>query len=371
MAPAMEWGLVTTVKAAPEKVLAFVAHHLSLGCARIWLYFDDPDDPAYDLVADLPQVTAIRCDDIFWATAGRRPDRHQNRQSRNAQAAYRACRLPWLGHIDVDEFLWPQQPIAQILASLFRPINGPCGWNRMRRCTTPPCPMTSSPPRQFRAPLKLRHAHLRAPVLGAYAEILPEGHLSHTNGKSFFRTGIPGLSPRLHRRVLPKGTPPRPALRSPPATVAFPRPGPRRMAAPPCPFACRAAPISITRKCRPIWKSCRPGRDHLFLRPHPDPHLRCRRNVCASEGRLIDANLTLRAKVRSVRRLCPDWTAVPHALSGQRARHPITALRLLPIPRVWAAALCQRQKSANDGSDQDKRCVHGDLRANVPALFSA
>ena len=55
------WAVVATVKAAEEKVLAFVAHHLSLGAARIYLYFDDPDDPAHAAVAGLHRVTATRC----------------------------------------------------------------------------------------------------------------------------------------------------------------------------------------------------------------------------------------------------------------------------------------------------------------------
>lgn len=199
----MEWGLVSTVKAPPEKVLAFIAHHLSLGAARIWLYFDDPEDPAYDLVADLPQVTPVRCDDTRWATAGNRPDRHQNRQSRNAQAAYRACRLPWLGHIDVDEFLWPSRPVSEILADY--PADQPTlRMEPYEAMHDPSLPDDIFTARAFRGPLKARFAHLRTPVLGSYAAVLPEGHLSHTNGKSFFRTGVPGLSPRLHGAFMNK-----------------------------------------------------------------------------------------------------------------------------------------------------------------------
>jgi hypothetical protein len=199
----MDWGLVSTVKAPPEKVGAFVAHHLALGCARIWLYFDDPEDPAVDALARIPQVTTVRCDDIRWATAGNRPDRHQNRQVKNAQAAWRACRLPWLGHIDVDEFLHPAQPIAQILASL-PPDQLTLRMEPFEAMHDPSLPDDIFTARLFRGPLKPRFAHLRTPVLGAYAPILPEGHLSHTNGKSFFRTGIPGLSPRLHGAFLNK-----------------------------------------------------------------------------------------------------------------------------------------------------------------------
>ena len=294
MAPAMEWGLVSTVKAAPEKVLAFVAHHLSLGCARIWLYFDDPDDPAFDLVADLAQVTPICCDEIRWATAGKRPERHQNRQSRNAQAAYRACRLPWLGHIDVDEFLWPSIPVAEILASV-----PPKQWTlRMEpheAMHDPSLPDDIFTARQFRGPLKLRYAHLRVPVLGAYAGILPEGHLSHTNGKSFFRTGIQGLSPRLHSAFYRKER----------------LPGP--------PFERRLRLLHFHAQDRAAWLDALPFRltrgayqYHPELQAHLEtagpeeigyfydrtqslsPDLAA---LLREEGRLIEADLTLRAKV--------------------------------------------------------------------------
>lgn len=201
MATGVEWGLVSTVKAPPEKVAAFVAHHLGLGAARIWLYFDDPEDPAFDMVSRWPQVTPVRCDDIRWAAAGSRPDRHQNRQSRNAQAAWRACRLPWIGHVDVDEFLHPVIPVAEILGAV-PPDQPTLRMEPYEAMHDPALPDDIFTARQFRGALKPRFAHLRRAVLGAYADILPEGHLSHTNGKSFFRTGIPGLSPRLHGAFL-------------------------------------------------------------------------------------------------------------------------------------------------------------------------
>ena len=42
--PTPSWAVVATVKAPQDKVLACVAHHLSIGAAQVFLYFDDPDD---------------------------------------------------------------------------------------------------------------------------------------------------------------------------------------------------------------------------------------------------------------------------------------------------------------------------------------
>ncbi len=63
------WGVCATVRAPADQVLAFVAHHLDLGADRIWLHFDDPDDPALVLAAPLPRVTAVACDDAYWRTS--------------------------------------------------------------------------------------------------------------------------------------------------------------------------------------------------------------------------------------------------------------------------------------------------------------
>lgn len=197
----LRWGIVATVKAAPEKVAAFVAHHLELGASRIWLYFDDPEDPAFPALSRLRRVTAIRCDDDHWARLSGRPERHQNRQSKNARAAYRACKLAWLAHIDVDEFLNLAQPEAETIADILATLP-PAQWTLrvepFEAMNDPSLTDDIFTARQFRGALKPRVAHLRSDVLGGYAKILPEGHLSHANGKSFFRTGIPDLQPRLH-----------------------------------------------------------------------------------------------------------------------------------------------------------------------------
>ncbi|MEZ5798977.1 MAG: glycosyltransferase family 2 protein [Paracoccaceae bacterium] len=294
----MQWGLVSTVKAAPDKVLAFVAHHLALGCSRIWLYFDDPEDAAFDTVAGIAQVTPVRCDETRWAVAGRRPDRHQNRQSRNAQAAYRACRLPWIGHIDVDEFLWPSTSVAEILASL-PPDQPTLRMEPFEAMHDPALPDDIYTARAFRGPLKPRFAHLRTPVLGAYAAILPEGHLSHTNGKSFYRTGIPGLTPRLHSAFLNRER----------------LPGP--------PFDRRLRLLHFHAQDRAQWLAALPFRlTRGAYQYHPDlqAHLATagpeetgyfydRTQVLApdvadllrQEARLIEADLALRAKVAALR----------------------------------------------------------------------
>ncbi|MDT8854544.1 glycosyltransferase family 2 protein [Paracoccaceae bacterium Fryx2] len=191
-----DWGLCTTVKAPAEQVLAFVAHHLGLGAARLWLYFDDPEDPAAGALAGLDRVTVIRCDADWWK--GDRPEAHQNRQGRNMKRTWRAARLPWVGHIDVDEFLLPDAPIARALAAV--PGDQPqvrlAPWEALHDPALPDDIFTA---RHFRAQMGgAAQAANRIRVFGPYAPLLPSGMLSHSAGKCFFRTGVPGLQPRLH-----------------------------------------------------------------------------------------------------------------------------------------------------------------------------
>jgi hypothetical protein len=196
------WGLCTTLKAPVDQVRAFVAYHLGLGAARMWLFFDDPDDPAMAAVEHIPRVTATRCDDRHWRRIGKRPENHQNRQGRNMQMVYRQAELPWIGHIDVDEFLLPLRDIGAVLANQNRD-RAMLPMAPYEALHDPALPDDIFTARHFRRAMSGdRWADLRARVFGPYAALLPKGVLSHSAGKCFFRTGLPGVEPRLHGAFL-------------------------------------------------------------------------------------------------------------------------------------------------------------------------
>lgn len=110
------WAVVATVDESPALVQAFVAWHLALGAAEVMLYFDRPDDPAAALFSHLDAVSVIRCDAAHWERlAGRRPDKHEIRQVRNATNAYRHMQSDWLLHADADEYLWTGQAVSAAL----------------------------------------------------------------------------------------------------------------------------------------------------------------------------------------------------------------------------------------------------------------
>lgn len=196
-----EWGLCTTLKAPVDQVQAFVAHHLGMGASRLWLFFDDPDDPGFDAVSGLSRVTATRCDMAYWlALAGKRPDKHQNRQNRNMQAVYAQTTLPWLGHIDVDEFLAPQRDIGLILDAL-PPDAKALRLAPWEALFDPALSDDIFTARHFRAAMRGNGPAAdaaRGRVFGEFAPLLPKGVLSHSAGKCIFRTGLSRFEPRLH-----------------------------------------------------------------------------------------------------------------------------------------------------------------------------
>lgn len=206
------WGLVATVKAPEEQVLAFVAHHLSLGAARIWLYFDDPADPAFARVAQLPRVKAVRCTDWYWAIRGGRPVRLHSRQIGNARRTQRKCRLDWLGHIDVDEFLHSPRPVADILAEVPRDVPNVL-MDTFEAIHAPELQDDIFTARHFRGPLGPAWPELHAAVFGPVAEIVAKGNLGHTIGKSFCRIAERAIVLGLHE-VFRDGQPLRRAFHS-------------------------------------------------------------------------------------------------------------------------------------------------------------
>lgn len=117
MHPAM-MDIVTTLREPLPLTLAFVAHHLDRGVERLHLYFDDPHDPAIDLLTTERQVRITVCDAHYWATNGGRPAMIMARQALNAAVALTHVAAPWVLHCDADEFLINPSFVMRQLAAL-------------------------------------------------------------------------------------------------------------------------------------------------------------------------------------------------------------------------------------------------------------
>lgn len=199
------WAVVSTIKAPEEKVLAFAAHHLSLGADHLWLFFDDPTQPIPAPLTRHPRVTVTLCDDTHWTSfQKKRPPQHQNRQTQNARLTYRArVTSDWIAHIDVDEFILPQRPISAILDDT-PPETIAMKLEPFEAMHDPLLPDDIYTSREFRGALRHEHWPRRRAALGPYRKVIRDGMLSHTVGKVIYRTGIRGLLPRLHAVMLDK-----------------------------------------------------------------------------------------------------------------------------------------------------------------------
>ena len=114
------WGIVATILAPTLDVLRFAAYHLDAGAHRLFIYLDDPETNAYASLKAHPKIRVHQCNDAHWKKlGGRRPVKHQVRQSQNATHAYnRKTDVDWLIHIDVDEFIVSQADIGTTLYKL-------------------------------------------------------------------------------------------------------------------------------------------------------------------------------------------------------------------------------------------------------------
>ncbi|MEP2030062.1 MAG: glycosyltransferase family 2 protein [Paracoccaceae bacterium] len=188
-----KWGVVATVKAAHTDVLNFAAHHLDLGAHRLYVYLDGPAPETYATLKAHPKIRVTACDAVFWQkNGGWRPKKHQVRQIRNATHAYqRRTEVDWFAHIDVDEFLWPAAPIADLLKAL--PPDVQCA-------RTYPIELLagSNDAYKGRIPDNANRAAIAAELYPTFGEYLKGGFLSHVAGKLFYRTGITDLDVRIH-----------------------------------------------------------------------------------------------------------------------------------------------------------------------------
>jgi hypothetical protein len=80
------------------------------------VHLDNADEVSAHVINQLDGVTAVQCDAAYWAEKGFRPKKQEAQQSHNIQRIYGLAALPVIAHLDVDEYLYPKRPMADILA---------------------------------------------------------------------------------------------------------------------------------------------------------------------------------------------------------------------------------------------------------------
>ena len=207
------WGIVATVKAPADDILNFVAHHLNLGADEVHIYFDEPNPEAQSVLETHPRVKTILCDEKYWRRRRpheehQRPPMHQGRQFANAKWAYMHCNVDWLAHIDVDEFLWPQSPIAEQLAAL--PEECLCARLRPIEALSSEEQTDTEGKTFFKSCAKAWQQRLdeTPQIYPTFGGVLNGGYLSHVSGKLFVRTGLQDIRFKIHNLETPQGNNP-------------------------------------------------------------------------------------------------------------------------------------------------------------------
>lgn len=198
MAPS--WGIVATVKAPLRAIMDFAAWHLQQGAHRIYLHLDAPDPEAQAILKAHPRIRVTLTDEAYWQKLGRgRPGKHQVRQVANASRVLaRRAEVDWLAHVDVDEFIVPDRPMAEILAEQ----DAATRILRMRPVEAlAPAPDGPQPPDWCGKAMSLDRALRRAQTERIYPDFargLEGGFLSHVAGKLMVRTDLAGAQLRIH-----------------------------------------------------------------------------------------------------------------------------------------------------------------------------
>lgn len=118
--------IVTTVRDPGNTIESFIRYHLAIGISHLFIFFDNPQDTAIDLVKKFPQVSAILCDDrlqeqqkenkLYGPMMDHVTNEVMARQILNAETALQLALemgMNWLIHIDSDELFYTQESVSE------------------------------------------------------------------------------------------------------------------------------------------------------------------------------------------------------------------------------------------------------------------
>jgi hypothetical protein len=117
--------IFTTIRAPLNDTLAFVNYHINIGIDHIYLFFDDPDDQAVDVLSPDKRITCYRCNAGYWADKANdlpKSDLSINvKQEINSRVAINISRekgYKWICHLDGDELIYAPGGFKKTIASL-------------------------------------------------------------------------------------------------------------------------------------------------------------------------------------------------------------------------------------------------------------
>ncbi len=111
--------MTSTVRAPVKDTLAFAWYHLNVAIDHVFLFLDDPGDPATPELSKSDRITCIPCDGAHWRSTGSpRPGVIEDRQRANANVALDRVRewgFDWIIHVDSDELIHPGRNLREVL----------------------------------------------------------------------------------------------------------------------------------------------------------------------------------------------------------------------------------------------------------------
>lgn len=190
-----QWRVGAILNEPLADTLRFAAWYLDAGASGLTLLFDNPEDPALEVLASHPSVTCIPCTAEFWADLGLTPDtRFTKRQNMALSWVYRSMPDGWLLNVDADEFLHViNGAVSSFLAAM--PAETEAVRVETAEVVAGPAGATEN---IYRLPMERDVARR---VYGDSAALFGprrKGLIGHPQGKSFVRCGLPGVSLRQH-----------------------------------------------------------------------------------------------------------------------------------------------------------------------------
>lgn len=198
----MSWRLGAILNEPLDDTLRFAAWYLEMGANGLTLLFDDPDDPAIEILSKHHKIECIRCTDKFWKKIGTSKEvRFPKRQNNALTWVYHRTQEDWLLNVDADEFVHLNK-------------------GRLRRLLgrqDAETEMITIAPAEVIEPIKPREKFVfrlpmdRDTTWRVYEEHVMlfgprrQGLAGHADGKSIIRTGIKGVRLRQHWAMRPDG----------------------------------------------------------------------------------------------------------------------------------------------------------------------
>jgi len=174
--------------------LRFVSWYLEQGADQIVLCFDDPDDPAIEILQNMDRLRCVRITPAFLKSVGMTPDRRfVRRQNKCIQKIYHETDGGWFLHVDGDELLYLEgRTLKEELAQTPNDIRG-ITFLPAEFLNTGPASTVSS----FR--LLMSRPQVRK-IYGDYTRDMRRrsGLIGHTEGKTATRAGFKDASMRQH-----------------------------------------------------------------------------------------------------------------------------------------------------------------------------